>query len=116
MIKIKNLKEEQPKQYWDIRINRSSIFGNPFKIGQDGTRDEVVELYRAYFKSSIEKSAIFEAEVNRLIKMYKRFGQLNLFCWCAPRSCHGEIIKNWIENSLNDHIVVYNDEWNWGRI
>ena len=32
----------------DIYIGRPSLFGNPFKIGKDGTRAEVIEKYEAY--------------------------------------------------------------------
>jgi Domain of unknown function (DUF4326) len=32
-----------------VRIDRSSVWGNPYKLGADGTRKEVIERYREYF-------------------------------------------------------------------
>ena len=34
------------REPFDIRIDRSTKWGNPFKVGPDGTRDEVIQFYR----------------------------------------------------------------------
>lgn len=36
------------KDKYDIYIGRPSIFSNPFVIGQDGNRKEVIEQYREW--------------------------------------------------------------------
>jgi hypothetical protein len=36
-------------------------------------------------------------ELKRLIDIYKKHGRLRLFCWCAPKKCHAETIKELIE-------------------
>lgn len=58
-----------------------SIFGNPFRIGRDGTRQEVIERYRAHVLTIIGLHA-FLREIRG-----KR-----LACWCAPETCHGDVL------------------------
>ena len=41
-MKVVNLRNEK----YDVYIGRGSPFGNPFKIGIDGTRLEVIEKYK----------------------------------------------------------------------
>lgn len=63
-------------------IGRGSKWGNPFVIGKDGTRDEVIARYVAWFLSQPDLVAAAQRELR---------GQ-NLVCYCAPRACHGEIL------------------------
>ena len=37
------------KEQYDVYIGRPSIYGNPFQIGKDGDRQQVVEKYKNYF-------------------------------------------------------------------
>lgn len=60
----------------------SSIWANPYKIGKDGTRAEVLEKYRKYITSKIESG---EVKLNELKGK-------NLGCWCHPDGCHGDIL------------------------
>ena len=38
-------------------------------------------------------------ELNRLYLIAKN-GDLNLGCWCAPTPCHGDIIKELLDEKL----------------
>jgi hypothetical protein len=69
------------KAAFDIYIGRPSKFGNPFKIGRDGNRAQVIEKYRAWISSQSE----LLAEVKKL--KGKRLG-----CWCKPLACHGDVL------------------------
>lgn len=63
-----------------VRIDRSSKYGNPFILDQDGDRDEVCDAFKLHylpFKKSIQKDA------DKLI------GKV-LVCHCYPERCHGE--------------------------
>ena len=75
---------------YDVYIGRPSIFGNPFKIGRDGSREEVVEQYNEYFHERIESDPEFRKRV--LALKGKRLG-----CYCKPLSCHGHIIVEYLE-------------------
>jgi hypothetical protein len=36
-------------QAYDVYIGRPTLFGNPFRVGTDGTRDEVIAKFRTWF-------------------------------------------------------------------
>jgi len=66
---------------YDVYIGRPSIWGNPFTIGRDGDREEVVEKYRQWVLQQPQLMA-------RLPELQgKRLG-----CWCTPQLCHGEVL------------------------
>jgi uncharacterized protein DUF4326 len=64
------------------RIDRQSIWGNPYEVDADGTRKEVIEWYREYFahKRSLHKRLPELAEKKVLL------------CWCYPKPCHGHFL------------------------
>jgi len=61
---------------------RPSKWGNPFKIGKDGSREEVINKYREWLMS--KPKLIFEAK--------RELKGKDLLCCCAPKSCHGDIL------------------------
>jgi hypothetical protein len=64
-----------------------SPLANPFHIGRDGTRQEVIEKYRAWLQFRI-------AEGDReVLATLSAIGPTSvLACWCAPLRCHCEVI------------------------
>lgn len=64
-----------------IRIGRPSRWGNPFKIGRDGTREEVVAKYEQYLLGRPDLLA-------RLPDLRGK----DLACWCHPLACHGDVL------------------------
>jgi hypothetical protein len=40
------------RESYDVYIGRPSVWGNPFEIGKDGTREEVIAKYREHLLSS----------------------------------------------------------------
>lgn len=69
------------KEAFDIYIGRPSIWGNPFKIGCDGTREEVIAKYREYVLSKPE-----------LLEQLESLRGKTLACWCKPLACHGDVL------------------------
>ena len=63
----------------------SSNFANPYKIGKDGTREEVITKYKEYIENKLENNESLQKE---LILMKNK----NLGCWCYPDMCHGNIL------------------------
>lgn len=80
---VLNIYYEKP---YDIYIGRPSPWGNPFVIGRDGTRAEVVEKYRKYIKSA-----------PRLLARLPELKGKRLGCFCAPRPCHGDVLVELVE-------------------
>ena len=77
-------------------IGRPSVLGNPFAIGRDGTRDEVIAKYKRWLWARVKETADEVVELHRLAELAKQ-GDLTLVCWCAPKPCHGDVIKAYIE-------------------
>jgi len=84
-------------------VDRQSVLGNPYTQYNCGDRDAVCDKYADHFKDIVSGARPnvgyhFMEELNRLLKIYKKYGQLYLFCWCAPKRCHAETIKKWLES------------------
>lgn len=73
----------------DVYIGRGSPFGNPYVLGIDGDRDEVIRLYRIHFYEKLKRDQLFRAQVEAL--RGKRLG-----CSCYPMNCHGEVILEYL--------------------
>ena len=84
-VKVVHCKREP----FDVYIGRPSKWGNPFSIGKDGTREEVISKYEAYIMS----------QPNLITDLEELKGKV-LGCWCAPLACHGDILKIMIEDEL----------------
>lgn len=64
-----------------VLVARPSKWGNPFKIGRDGSRSEVVALYRQYILSN-----------PKLMAALPELKGKDLVCYCAPFLCHADIL------------------------
>lgn len=85
----------------NTEIGERGWLGNPFEVGEDGTREEVVAKFEQVFSQRIEDDPQFADAVASLAG--KRLG-----CWCqqlAERGggamCHGEIIAAYAQ-ALDD--------------
>jgi Domain of unknown function (DUF4326) len=65
----------------DVYIGRPSKWGNPYLIGRDGTREEVIAKYRAWVLRRPE-----------LLGALPELRGKTLGCWCAPQPCHGDVL------------------------
>ncbi len=97
-IQIKNLVISTPHYEYQVRVDRKSILGNPFYMRHESERKLVIAKYREYYYKRFNTDSEFRVEVERLLQLYLSVGKLELFCWCAPKECHSEIIKEHIEN------------------
>ena len=86
MTSVVNLRAEK----YDVFIGRPSKWGNPYIIGKDGTRAEVIEKYRKYIQAN---TALMTA-IPELVG--KKLG-----CYCSPAPCHGEILAE-LANQLEE--------------
>ncbi len=107
MISVRNLKDvggyrAQLLKPWQVRVDRSSVLGNPFPMASEADRVDVCVKYLEYFKDKVRsKDEAFCNELRRLIAIYRKYGVLELYCWCAPKKCHAETIKWFIERRVS---------------
>ena len=69
------------REPFDIYIGRGSIWGNPFKIDKNNTRESVILKYEKYIKE----------KPNLLNQLEDLRGKI-LGCWCSPKPCHGDVL------------------------
>ena len=68
---------------YDVYIGRgkNSKWGNPFVLGKDGDRQEVIVKYEEWVKTRPDLMAALPELKGKI-----------LGCWCAPQACHGEVL------------------------
>jgi len=93
MIYVVNKRAHTPTAQ-DVYIGRPSPLGNPFPMPRY-TRNECIRLYRDWLENQAEGSEA-KGELGRISEM-AREGDVYLVCWCAPLACHGNIIKDLLE-------------------
>jgi len=74
---------------YDVLIGRPSKWGNPYKIGDDGTRDQVIRWYQSHVRQAPEL----------LAALHELYGK-TLGCWCAPQACHGDVLAGLVAEAL----------------
>jgi len=94
---------------YDYYIARPSILGNPYSHNKNSiakyyveSRNIAIDKYKNYFYEKINTDNEFKNEINKLIKIYKENKKINLVCWCKPKKCHGDIIKEYIIKKIKD--------------
>jgi hypothetical protein len=78
------------KEPFDVYIGRPSKWGNPFKIGKDGSREEVIQKYRRW----ILANPVLVAQVPTELRGKK------LGCWCKPNACHGDVLAELADKTI----------------
>lgn len=69
------------REPYDVYIGRPSKWGNPFTVGRDGTREEVIIKYRDWIVK----------QPDLLSSLHELSGK-TLGCWCKPKPCHGDVL------------------------
>jgi len=83
-----------------IYCGRGSALGNPFPMANESQRNKVCNDYEEYFnqKVKVEKNEPMLKQL-RLIYSQALKGDVNLGCFCAPKRCHCDTIKKFIEEA-----------------
>ena len=74
------------KADYDIYIGRPSKWANPFYIGKDGSRKDVIEKYRQHVLVNSD-----------LLNSLHELKDKTLGCWCKPKPCHGDVLVELVE-------------------
>lgn len=69
---------------YDVRIDRATKWGNPFVLGRDGTREEVIAQYEEWLLG----------QPGLVTSLHGLRGKI-LGCWCAPLACHGDVLARY---------------------
>lgn len=77
-----------------VYVGRPSPFGNPFVIGRDGNREEVIKKFRAWLLSQPALITRVQSELR---------GK-DLVCWCSPLACHADVLLE-VANSNRKEVI-----------
>jgi hypothetical protein len=78
-----------------VYIGRGSKWGNPFRIGRDGERVAVIAKYERWL-----------AEQHHLLRALDELSGRDLVCFCAPRSCHGDLLLR-LANAAREERIAW---------
>ena len=84
-MKVVNISRDK----YDVYIGRSSKWGNPYKISDGLTREQVIQMYEAYL---INHPSL----MNDLDELEGKV----LGCHCKPKACHGDILIKYLKGPL----------------
>ncbi|UJB72745.1 DUF4326 domain-containing protein (plasmid) [Acaryochloris sp. 'Moss Beach'] len=102
------------------RCDRASVLGNPFHMFQEAERTAVVAAFREYLhevanlranpvdvvpglanKYNVTVSGMWKrpsrAQIMAELAKLEAMSEVKLLCWCAPLSCHCDVIKSYLE-------------------
>jgi len=65
-----------------VYVGRPTKWGNPYIIGEDGNREEVVMKFKTYMQGRFDLQEAAKKELK---------GK-DLICWCAPQACHASVL------------------------
>jgi len=93
--KVVNLNDEPYEIYIgrmdsDMKLE-GSIWGNPFIIGRDGDRDEVIAKYKGWLLG-----------IPELLERLPELEGKVLGCWCKPKACHGDFLVELVKGLAAD--------------
>ena len=71
------------RESYDTYIGRGSKWGNPFVIGTDGNREQVIAKYKQWITQGNGKYLL-----NDLHELQGK----TLGCFCKPQACHGDVL------------------------
>ena len=81
-----------------IYIGRGSPLGNPFKMTSETQRDWSCDRYEIWFR---EQLRLDNKDVLRqflyILTLHKKGENVYLQCYCAPKRCHGDTLKAYLE-------------------
>jgi len=104
VINIRNNIPTDGKYFYIGRNNQGNVLGNPYthKTGtlaqyKVSSREEAISKYESYFKESYNNNDEFKRTIDEIYNCYLEGNKVYLGCWCKPSSCHGDIIKKFIE-------------------
>lgn len=84
------------REPYDVLIDRTTPWGNPFVIGRDGDRGQVIARYEQHLLAS----------PGLLAALPQLRGKV-LGCWCAPQPCHGDVLARYADGPEARIMEIY---------
>lgn len=97
IIRVTEAQEYIDNGYTVFRVDRKSPVGSPYYLRNSSERDIVCDNYQKYFDAKIAEATDSQF-MGYLDSIYEKAcqGPVALSCWCVPRRCHAETIRNYL--------------------
>lgn len=85
-----------------VLVDRRTRWENPWRIGSDGSRDDVIARYRTDLWCRIRAGEVSLEELAELDGCW-------LACWCDPEPCHAHVLARaaaWASRKLAEQTDV----------
>jgi len=80
-----------------VSVARPALLGNPWRIPEDGSREEVIEKYRRML-SYLEPYHKIIRRLEYLRREHLAGKEIVLLCYCqADEPCHADVIREYLE-------------------
>lgn len=76
-----------------VNIMRGTPLGNPYPLNKKVTREMVIDEYRIWLREQYAQRRPAGRELIRLARLVQKGHDLTLVCCCAPKACHGDVVK-----------------------
>jgi hypothetical protein len=84
-----------------VYIGRGSPLGNPYPISTTLSRELVIDLYKSWLRAKVsENDPKVMRALNQIAELAQRLEGVKLKCFCAPKPCHGDFIKEYVLKAL----------------
>ncbi|WOA52333.1 DUF4326 domain-containing protein [Dickeya solani] len=93
--KITFVSNKDRGEHFDTYCGRGTLWGNPYAIGVDGDRDEVIRKFKYDFDRDYLRGG------NDFKENLKKLRGHTLGCHCKPYACHGDVLAQYL-NELDD--------------
>lgn len=103
VIHIKDIDKVQGKLVYigRDRLNRPNVYnphlGNPFKLKPNEPRNTTLAKYKEWLYNEYQTNPDYKRRIDILVEAEKQGFHYNLICYCKPNPCHGDILKEFIQ-------------------
>lgn len=98
------------KDYIYIPIYRPHPLGNPYVLTKEEQRNDVIEKFKNNFDLLYSEKEEFKKAIDDVIIILSKGQNVAMECYCKPKPCHGDIIKEKILEMMKNKISDPFDE------
>lgn len=79
-----------------VYVGRPTKWGNPYKVGRDGTAQECVDKYEALLKQNVWS-------IPNIADAKKELAGKDLACWCPlDKPCHADVLLKYLQKRMTE--------------
>lgn len=97
MIRVVKVGSPRTRCIERIPVHRPHALGNPFLMRHEDERASVIRQYKDWFDAHLYDVKMQQA-IRDIIELMLADGEVELSCFCAPKPCHADVIKQFIED------------------